>query len=209
MTIYAYTGLPGSGKTLHATRTVLRRVWRRHPLPAVTTWQLRLADAPPEARRCWHCVPADQLTPALLTAAAEDYWRTRGPAREDRLLLAIDEAHIIYGARQWARKDRQEWLAWYGQHRHQGWTVLLLVQSLKMLDSQLRSIVDEERRHINLARWLPSPLPIIWDIGSSPTVGVGTYRQIIIPWPRIMRAYDTMASVDTVVADKGASHGKE
>ena len=52
-------------------------------------------------------------------------------------------------------------------------------------------------------------LPIIWDIGSSPTVGVGTYRQIIIPWPRILRAYDTMAAVDTVVADKGANHGKE
>lgn len=204
--IYAYTGLPGSGKTLHATRTVLRRIWRRRCTPAVTTWQLALADAPADARRHWHYVAAGELSPAALSAAARDYWRLRGRAREGELLLAIDEAHVLLGARQWCRKDRQSWVSWLAQHRHEGWDVILIAQSLKAIDSQVRAIVDDEVRHVRIDRWLPIPMPwpVILAVGHSPTAGLRTGTQLIVPWPRILRAYDTMAIADEVTVDRGS-----
>lgn len=142
MTIYLYTGTPGSGKSLHMAKQIYWTVKRN--LPVVCNFEM--------------CFPEDstfifkdnsELSFEYLTDFSKEYFRDH-KFKEGAIRLYIDECQLIFNARSWNAKDRADWIKFFTQHRKLGYDVYLITQFDTMLDKQLRSLVEYECKHRKL-----------------------------------------------------------
>ena len=67
--------------------------------------------------------------------------------KEGEILLVIDECQMLFNSRDWGRKDRAEWLSFFTQHRKLGYEIVLIAQFDRMLDRQVRSLIEYEYIH--------------------------------------------------------------
>ena len=67
--------------------------------------------------------------------------------REGEILLVIDEAQLLFNSREWVKSDRAEWCSFFTQHRKLGYEVVLVAQFDRMLDRQIRSLIEYEWIH--------------------------------------------------------------
>lgn len=146
MTIYLYSGTPGSGKSLDAASDIRFELDRKYPRPVIGNFPIDGGVvAHPDFYRYR---PNDQLTAQFLTDFAAEFWDS-GYARyrEDYLTLVVDECQLLFNSRTWSAKDRMEWLEFLSQHRKYGYKVILIAQSPKMVDNQFRMLVEYEINH--------------------------------------------------------------
>ena len=61
--------------------------------------------------------------------------------------MVIDECQRIFNARDWGQKGRGEWLTFFTLHRHLGYDIVLIAQFDRMLDRQIRSLIEYEYIH--------------------------------------------------------------
>ena len=144
--IYLYSGTPGSGKSMHAARLVLDYLGRRRPVIANF-------DINPATRRkdeLFTYKPNGHLTPDFLYDFARDYWKG-GRVREDGILLVLDEAQLLFNSRSWneatAGASRMDWIEFLSQHRHYGYRIVFIAQHDRMIDRQIRALVEIEVKH--------------------------------------------------------------
>lgn len=71
----------------------------------------------------------------------------RGQIIEGQTLLVLDECQELFNSRSWNRSDRLEWCSFFRQHRHYGFDVYLISQDDKVIDKQIRSILQYEWEH--------------------------------------------------------------
>lgn len=146
MTIYLYSGTPGSGKSLHAAQQVRWRLSGRSPKPVIGNFPIN-ADAV-ERPDLYHYMPNVDLTPDWLMDFADEYWDSAGvPFREDYIMLVLDECQLLFNSRDWQDKTRKQWLAFFSQHRKYGFKIIFIAQSDIMVDKQFRVMVEYEVSH--------------------------------------------------------------
>lgn len=150
--ISLYSGTPGSGKSLHMARDILRRLRRRDAL-VVTNFPFR----PPDRgllrpRGQLVCLDNSDLSPQRLEAIADVHLRHH-PYREGLILLLLDECQVLFDARRWSAKDRRPWVTFFAQHRKLGFDVVLVAQFDAMIDRQIRSLIEYEVIHRRLDRY--------------------------------------------------------
>lgn len=151
MTIYLYSGTPGTGKSLHAAHEMRFQLSRRHPHPVIGNFQLS-PSAPIRHPECFHYYDNANLSPDLLMRFADDYWTGREDRfREDHINLVIDECQLLFNSRLWTQKDRLAWLEFFSQHRKFGYRVIFIAQSAKMVDNQFRMLIEYEWLHRKVA----------------------------------------------------------
>lgn len=147
-----YSGTPGSGKSLH---TAIRLYyWLRLGRPAICNFDIdlsRVRKKNPDTLQ-FHYLPNHQLTPAFLTAFSRNYFAGK-VIREDSILLVIDEAQLMFNARSWQQDGRSDWLSFFSQHRKYGYHVILIAQFDRMLDRQIRSVIEYEYVHRKVANY--------------------------------------------------------
>ena len=66
---------------------------------------------------------------------------------EDQILLVIDESQLIFNARDWQKAGREKWLSFFSQHRKYGYHIILVAQFDRMIDRQIRSLIEYEYVH--------------------------------------------------------------
>lgn len=71
----------------------------------------------------------------------------KGQIEEEQTLLVIDECQELFNTRTWNRSDRLEWASFFRQHRKYGFDVYLISQDDKVIDKQIRSILQYEYEH--------------------------------------------------------------
>ncbi|MDE7283742.1 MAG: zonular occludens toxin domain-containing protein [Lachnospiraceae bacterium] len=71
----------------------------------------------------------------------------RGQIKEHQTLLVLDECQELFNTRTWNRKDRLEWASFFRQHRKYGYDVYLISQDDKVIDKQIRAILEYELEH--------------------------------------------------------------
>lgn len=141
--IYLYSGTPGSGKSLHTSRVIYWTLKRGYPVIAnfcINTGKIKNAKG--EFRE----IPNDSLTPKYLIDYAMEYFQGKY-IKEGKILLVIDECQLMFNAREWNVKGRKEWLSFFTQHRKFGYDVILVAQFNKMIDKQIRELVEYEQIH--------------------------------------------------------------
>lgn len=150
MAIDLYSGTPGSGKSLHAAKRICD--WSRQGKPVITNFDVDLSKYP-KAKQTY--VDDDELTPDFLVKFSREYFEGRKLTKkdEDTILLVIDECQLIFNSREYQKKDRKSWIKLFSTHRHLGYHVILIAQMDKMLDKQIRGLIEYEYIHRKLSNF--------------------------------------------------------
>lgn len=82
---------------------------------------------------------------------------------ENNILWVVDEAGCVWNARQYDHHERMNWIKFFSQHRHFGFNIYLVSQTDRMIDKQIRSLIEIESEHrkannFKLFRLLPFPM---------------------------------------------------
>lgn len=207
MSILAYTGVPGSGKSLHAAGDARYALHRRYPRPVIANFELG-DDAPLNdfERLFYHYVPNEDMTSARIIGICDEFWRNSGRRfREDYITLILDECQMIFNSRRWADKSRMSYLEFLSQSRKYGVRVILIAQSVKMIDTQFRELVEVEHNHRRIqsfglfgalfaALFLNRVfLDVRYLYQARERLGMG----LVLPRPADMRMYDSYARIST------------
>lgn len=150
MAIDLFSGTPGSGKSLHAAKKICE--WSQAGKPVITNFDVDLSRYP-KANQI--CVDDDELTPEFLVKFSREYFLGRKLTKkdEDTILLVIDECQLIFNSRDYQKKDRKSWIKLFSTHRHLGYHVILIAQMDKMLDKQIRGLIEYEFVHRKLSNF--------------------------------------------------------
>lgn len=149
--IYFYSGTPGSGKSLHLAERLYW--WLRAGKPAIGNFALDLDKIGGKKKKNYTYLRNDQLTPQFLQDYAQKYIKEHGGVKEGSILLVIDECQLLFNSRDWSQKGRNEWLAFYTLHRHLGYDVILVAQFDRMIDRQIRSLIEYEYIHRKVSNY--------------------------------------------------------
>lgn len=144
--IELYTGVPGSGKSLHATRDIYN---------ALRQGKKVIANYPIDTSKIKKCkgeflyVKNEDSTAKFLY----DYAMENFEPKENRILLVIDEAGVPFNSRSWDDGNRMDFIKFFTLHRKLGYRIIMLSQSDKMIDKQIRSFIEYTVIHKNIARF--------------------------------------------------------
>lgn len=203
MSVTAFLGVPGSGKSLHVMEELYWYGKRKDAL-IITNFEL----SKPRGWKAEHAViPSGELSVNDLMEPFVD-WLDRGNVvkRENQVLVVIDEAQIPFSNRDWQKSGRNDWVKLFIQHRKLGMRIILVVQDIGMIDKQIRACVETCGHHmrVNSYGWLGALVtvlllgrPLCMCIYRLPFYGstkagiVG--RQAVIGRKRYYRMYDTHA----------------
>ena len=144
--ITLYSGTPGSGKSYHAARDIIKRYRRGGGLIANFPLNLPKHISPKDDFRLSYWDNSD-ITPQRLAAYALKYHKM---GVEGQTLVVLDEAQVIFNCREFNAKDRKDWIKFFTQHRKLGFNILLITQNDRMLDRQIRALIENEVKHRKL-----------------------------------------------------------
>lgn len=145
MSIYVFTGTPGTGKSAHAANELRFQLSRSNPRPCVGNFPINAeAVGHPEL---YTYIPNADMTADRLVQIANDYWSSVDFFREDYITLVWDEMQLAANARNWSDKSRMGLLEFLSQHRKYGYKVIMIAQSAKMIDNQFRMLIEYEYNH--------------------------------------------------------------
>lgn len=150
--IELYSGTPGSGKSLHTAREIRSRL-RMHKRYIIGNFAVN-TKAIKKCKGNYIMVMNDRLTPDRLLQFSRRLSRHLGRRlKEGEILLIIDEAQLLFNAREWQNIARNGWLSFFSQHRHYGFDIILAAQFDRMLDRQIRSLLEYESVHRKVSRF--------------------------------------------------------
>lgn len=150
--IVLYSGTPGSGKSLHTAERLYW--WLRAGRPAICNFEInlkRVRKKKPEALPFTYWDNREMTVDRLIDYSRR-YFGGKKP-KEDSILLVIDEAQLIFNAREWQKIGREKWLSFFSQHRKFGYYIILVAQFDRMIDRQIRSMIEYEYIHRKMSNF--------------------------------------------------------
>lgn len=191
--ISIYEGSVGSGKSYHALLEGLKKCTSlRSNRWVIANFPLKEQFCKPKEIERWHFW--DDITPEklILFAIEKEFAGIEGAC-----LLIIDEAGILFNSRDWMIKsgDRKKWVSFFSQSRKFGYDVILVAQSDRMIDRQIRDLAEYVVRHFNMRMyWFLSWLPFRLHMAVFRWYGTrikGTMDPFIVR-KGVYKKYDTM-----------------
>ena len=154
--ITAFTGVPGGGKSLHAAQEILDAVTKKG-IPVIANFDVNrpMFDKVLLKRKemgKFENWKNTELSPSRLIEFSQKHYETH-EFSENGILLVIDEAQLLFNARTWTDKLRADWVYFFTNSRHFGYRVILICQFLEMLDKQIRSVIEIQVKHRNMANF--------------------------------------------------------
>lgn len=212
--IYLYSGTPGSGKSYHAVVDIVKKLGRRDKNRVIANFPLagkKITDR-------FEYWDNSDITISRLTAYAREHHKL---GVEGQCLIVIDEAQCIFNSRDWNGKgivhsalkkqpdSRMDWIKFFSQHRKFGFNVILIAQSDKMLDKQIRSLIEYDVKHIKMNNGFFFFLPTSF-LAAEKWYGqrMKLGSQVIWYRKRIAALYDSYAIFDALAAEDVSAQGE-
>lgn len=143
--IKLYSGTPGSGKSYHVARDILTNL--RMGRNVITNIEINLDIVTNNGKRkigdYTYVSILDMTTQYLFEYA----YKTHKKGQEGQTLIVLDECQIIFNPREFGRGDRKDWILFFTKHRHLGYNVILITQFDRLLDRQIRCLLEYEVKH--------------------------------------------------------------
>lgn len=141
--ITLYSGTPGSGKSLHASENLLHCV-NLHKKLVITNYEINKE----RLKYSELCITFDnsEITPQKLYDISNKFFEGK-KRKESQIVLFIDEAQLLFNSRNYSQSNRMAWLSFFSQHRKYGYDVILMAQFDRMLDRQIRSLIEYQFIH--------------------------------------------------------------
>jgi len=169
--ITLFSGTPGSGKSFHIASNIAhgaifgKQYICNFPVD-IENYSIRSIFRPFKSMKIFQKLPrwlthqkiraqpiymdtSDITVPFLIKYAQEHH--TAG--REGQTIVVIDEAGIKFNCRAFRDCDRMPWLDFFSKHRHYGFDFILISQSDRQLDRQIRYCIEQESKHYKLANY--------------------------------------------------------
>ena len=135
--IILYSGTPGSGKSLHSAMDIMYRI---------KTKKMTIGNFPIKYDTQYYLFKDKELTVEFLLEFSKEYFKTH-KYKEGAITVYIDEAQLLFNCRDFTRADRSKWLSFFTQHRHLGYDIVFMCQYERMLDRQIRYLIEYEYIH--------------------------------------------------------------
>lgn len=149
--IELYSGTPGSGKSLHIAKEIRSRL-RMFDRIIIGNFYVN-QKVIPKTKGQYLYIANDRLTPDRLLKFSRRLSAHLGRRlKEGEIFLVIDEAQLLFNSREWQNVAKSGWLSFFSQHRHYGYNVVLIAQFDRMLDRQVRSLIEYEVVHRKISR---------------------------------------------------------
>lgn len=149
--ISLYSGTPGSGKSLHASQVVRNHL--KFYSNVIGTFHINKDCLFKNSKFDYVYVNIYSLTPSFLVSYAKNNLVRKKKNKEGSFLLVIDEAQRIFNSRTWNNKDRNEWITFFAEHRHLGYDIILIAQNDRMLDRQIRALIEYDFIHRKITQF--------------------------------------------------------
>lgn len=149
MVMSLFSGTPGSGKSLHTASMIYYSLKRGRPVICNFSINTSLI---PKCRGQFIEISNKDITPLFLRNFSNSYFQSHS-FKEDKILLVIDEAQIIFNARSWNAKGRDDFISFFSNHRKYGYEIILIAQFDRMLDRQIRSLLEYEYVHRKVSNY--------------------------------------------------------
>lgn len=147
--IYLYSGTPGSGKSLHVAQIIKNRL--RANMPIIANFDIN-SEYVKNYEGNYYYVENSELKVSDLETFSHEYFALH-PFKEEAILLIIDEAQLLFNCREWDGISRKAWISFFTQHRKYGYKVILIAQFDRMLDRQIRSLIEYEYIHRKVSNY--------------------------------------------------------
>lgn len=149
MSISLYSGTPGSYKSYHATFDIVR--WLRSGKSVICNF-------PVDARKYYKRGSLGDFQFIQNSDLTVDYllnyhFSNHKQGIKAQTLIVIDEASVMFNARQFDRKDRMNWVNFFANHRHYNYDIILITQNDRMLDRQIRCLLEYDVKHRAIKNW--------------------------------------------------------
>ena len=162
--ITLYSGTPGSGKSLHVAEVIytnLIRGWRYVLCNFDINYDYFKVKRPFSKKTVNTCkstcisIENRNLNVKLLVDYARAFFKRDGQGRivEGQALLVIDECQLFFNSRTWQHEDRSEWIWFFTQHRKFGYDIILVTQFDRLIDRQIRSLLEYEVVHHDVTKF--------------------------------------------------------
>jgi len=142
MSIYLYSGTPRSGKSLKATYKIIQ--WLRAKKNVISNFPVDLDYF--KSRKIGNFTYKDNndlTVDFLIQYAKENHVKNT----KVQTLIVIDECGSIFNCRQWENKERQKWINFFSLHGHLNYDIILISQSDRLIDRQIRAFIETEYKH--------------------------------------------------------------
>ena len=157
--IYLYSGTPGSGKSLNCVRDIVNKLKNGGNVIANFPIKIDLIKTK-KGKQLGKFIYKENkdLTVKFLTEFA---LKNHVKGKEAQTLLVIDEAQALFNPRDFRDKSRKEYNYFFSVHRHLGYNVILITQNDRLLDKQIRCLLEYEIKHrkINNFKLIGKMLP--------------------------------------------------
>lgn len=140
-----YTGTPGSGKSLHCAKDIVNLL--KYKKTVIGNFDINYKS------NTYHFIPNDKLIdPSVLIDFSQEFFKTH-KFKEGSITLFLDEAQLLFNAREWSKAGRKEWLSFFTQHRKLGYNIILISQFTGMIDKQVQALIEYEVIHRKISNY--------------------------------------------------------
>lgn len=142
--ITLYSGTPGSGKSYHVAKDIISKSKKSGGI--ILNFQVDVKPLVKEKDLKAEIIYKDNsdLTVEYLIDYAVNHHVV---GKEHQSLIVIDEAQVKFNCREFGNSDRRAWVEFYCKHRHFGYDVILITQNERLLDKQIRYLLEYEVVH--------------------------------------------------------------
>ena len=161
--IYLYSGTPGAGKSLHMAKDIIERLEKgrdvigNFPINQDIFYRKKIKFSFKKGSRGFSLVKVKKRGMGRFTYIENgkisvrwlvDYAKKNHKrGKENQTLLCIDECQCKFNPREFQRKDRLPWNNFFSQHRKLGYNIILVTQTDRLLDRQIKAILEYEVKH--------------------------------------------------------------
>lgn len=154
MSIYLYSGTPGSGKSYEAVNVVFGNL--RRGMFVIANFDVNFTKK--ELKRGYDkrffYYPISEITVEKLLEFAIMHGMVEKKA-EHQCMVIIDEAGGRFNPRDYKESNRQVWIDFFSQHMKIGFDIILIAQMDRMIDRQIRGCIETEFKFRNINRFGP------------------------------------------------------
>jgi len=145
--ILLFTGTPGSGKSLNMAKKIKSQLlFGRNVIGTMAVDQSRLKKRKGKYIYC----DIYKLNPTELIEYAK---KNHKKGREGQTIIVIDECQRIFNSRDWQNPKMRKWNDFFQVHRHFGFDVWLVTQFDRLIDRQLRALIEYNYIHRKVSRY--------------------------------------------------------
>lgn len=206
--IYLYSGTPGSGKSYHATYDIFVKLKRKKKNNVIANFAFDTNFKGCKGK----FVAKDTIELDFLYQFAKENHKF---GVEGQTLVVFDEAQLVFNSRDWNDRgevrsslkkrgdSRMHWIKFLSQHRKLGYNVIMVAHNDKMIDKQIRALIEYDIKHIKVNNGFFAFLPFTSFLTVEKWYGQNLKlgNQFLVYRPKIANLYDSYRIFDGALGD--------